>query len=137
MFHINYYQLFQVELSETDNDVAKHANNQIILGIITLIGEMDFNELYADIFEECKEYKKLNLTDKINETATALQRTLLNEEKFSDGYALGQYNEQRSTPTTVNSAEVLERLLYHSLVLKSYYWDIHEKACLIFFKNNT
>lgn len=134
MQHINYYQLFLIELDKKEEDVNKHAHNKIIMNVITLIGEFDFNYLYTMIMNDVATYTKLTIKEKVETSAKLLQQKLINEEVLCERDTHQKYVEGNAT--MVNGAEVLESLLYHCMVLKSSFWNTHELACLMFFEEN-
>lgn len=134
MQHINYYQLFLIELSKKDEDVTKHAHNKIITNIIILVGEFDFNHLYGLIMDEVSTYTKSTIREKIEWSSKILQQKLINEEVLCERDTYQDYTDD--TPVDINGADVLESLLYHCLVLKSSFWNTHELACLMFFEEN-
>lgn len=126
MLHVNYYQVFQLVLQKDDVDMDRisYANNNIILGIITLIGENEFNEWYSNNIEKASAYSKLTLTERLNQTSSDLHTSLVTQTCFN------LPNKCRMNVgngiETKTSGETLEMMLYHALTVKSNFWIIHE-----------
>lgn len=108
MDHINYHQFFTHALDVTDNDAIKHSNNQIVKNVILLIDVYEFNEFFADIFEEAIIYDRLSPIEMRDETCNMLINSLKNKSVFSNN--------------------TIQELFYHSLIGKSNFWACHKSA---------
>lgn len=121
--HINYYQLFHKRLNE-ERDASTYINNQIISGIILLIGEHDFNEWYASQIESCQRFSKLSLNELFSESSKLIHDSLKNELCFSERTPCIHYDENGVHETPSN--EILEQMLYHALITDSLFWIVHQ-----------
>lgn len=126
MVHVNYYQVFQLVLQKDDVDMDRisYANNHLVLGIITLIGESEFNEWYSNIIEKASTYSKLTLTELLNQTSSDLHTSLVSQScfKLSNECSMNVISGMESK----TSGEILEMMLYHALTVKSNFWMVHE-----------
>lgn len=120
--HINYYQLFHQKLQETTDRI--HTNNQIIVSMILLIGEFNFNEWYAGIIEECDTYHKLDFKELFETSSSLLHNSLRNKKCFVDDNVCIHYDECGIHETP--KSEIYETALYYALTLDSGFWVIHQ-----------
>ena len=122
--HINYYQLFHKKLQDTNDTI--HTTNKLVISIMLLIGEANFNEWYASIIEECGTYSKLEFKDLFESSTELLHSSLRNKKCFVDDNVCIHYDEQGVHETP--KSEVYEDALYYALTLGTSFWVIHQSV---------
>lgn len=129
--HINYYQVFIEKLKETNDTI--HTTNNMISSIILLVGEVNFNEWYAGIIEECSTYSKLEFKDLFETSTDILHDSLRIRKCFVDDTVCTYYDSTgvKEKPRS----EVYENIMYHALTFGSSFWVIHQLIIEYHFQN--
>ena len=122
--HINYYQLYQLLLNDTNSDITMHTNNNIIHGIITLMDEMPFNEWYADVLDEMETYTKLSLPDILKVSSSKLHQSLKNKPVSNVDMSRSLYTNDEIS--VISGSTIIDDMLYHAMTLKSSFWDMNK-----------
>lgn len=133
MNHINYYQLYQTELSQTVDDATRHANNQVLYGIITIIGMEEFNDWIARHYEQVAGMNKLSMAERARMFSSTLHQSLVSRSQFSHDDELTITGEGGSTTTPM--FVVLEDMLYQAMIGQNDFWIIVEKI-FTYYENN-
>lgn len=118
MNHINYHQFFTQALDIKDDDVIRHANNQIMKNVILLIDQYTFNHFYADIFEAVIKFNRLSTEEKCHETCNMIINDLKNKNVFGE------------------NSIILQDVFYHALIITKKFWSCHKSAFEYFIECN-